>query len=99
MGVRQMVDAGQECAEMLAVVDHAPDRDAAEADAMVPLLPTDQTGARALAPHPVIGERDLERGVDRLRSAVGEEHVEIGRAHVELQSLMRNSYAVFCLKK
>src|SRR3546814_4408512 len=25
--------------------------------------------------------------------------VEIGRAHVELQSLMRNSYAVFCLKK
>src|SRR3546814_1560840 len=42
---------------------------------MVPLLPTDQTGARALAPHPVIGERDLARGVDRLRSAVGEEHV------------------------
>src|SRR3546814_8137450 len=25
--------------------------------------------------------------------------VEIGRAHVELQSLMRLSYAVFCLKK
>src|SRR3546814_6071241 len=25
--------------------------------------------------------------------------VEIGRAHVELQSLMRISYAVFCLKK
>src|SRR3546814_3175925 len=24
---------------------------------------------------------------------------EIGRAHVELQSLMRSSYAVFCLKK
>src|SRR3546814_7913425 len=24
---------------------------------------------------------------------------QIGRAHVELQSLMRNSYAVFCLKK
>src|SRR3546814_8851009 len=24
---------------------------------------------------------------------------EIGRAHSELQSLMRNSYAVFCLKK
>src|SRR3546814_5863627 len=28
-----------------------------------------------------------------------DEHPEIGRAHVELQSLMRNSYAVFCLKK
>src|SRR3546814_2269968 len=27
------------------------------------------------------------------------EHLEIGRAHVELQSLMRISYAVFCLKK
>src|SRR3546814_4208090 len=25
--------------------------------------------------------------------------MEIGRAHVELQSLMRISYAVFCLKK
>src|SRR3546814_982564 len=28
-----------------------------------------------------------------------EDVVEIGRAHVELQSLMRISYAVFCLKK
>src|SRR3546814_7878346 len=27
------------------------------------------------------------------------EQYEIGRAHVELQSLMRISYAVFCLKK
>src|SRR3546814_2938550 len=26
-------------------------------------------------------------------------HGKIGRAHVELQSLMRISYAVFCLKK
>src|SRR3546814_5167232 len=25
--------------------------------------------------------------------------LQIGRAHVELQSLMRTSYAVFCLKK
>src|SRR3546814_3310716 len=25
--------------------------------------------------------------------------LQIGRAHAELQSLMRNSYAVFCLKK
>src|SRR3546814_2452241 len=28
-----------------------------------------------------------------------EARLEIGRAHAELQSLMRNSYAVFCLKK
>src|SRR3546814_4677975 len=27
------------------------------------------------------------------------EEIQIGRAHVELQSLMRISYAVFCLKK
>src|SRR3546814_6522445 len=26
-------------------------------------------------------------------------HVQIGRAHAELQSLMRTSYAVFCLKQ
>src|SRR3546814_10346243 len=31
--------------------------------------------------------------------AVGQPTTEIGRAHVELQSLMRISYAVFCLKK
>src|SRR3546814_5780840 len=29
----------------------------------------------------------------------GHQRLEIGRAHVELQSLMRISYAVFCLKK
>src|SRR3546814_5917839 len=29
----------------------------------------------------------------------GEPQIEIGRAHAELQSLMRISYDVFCLKK
>src|SRR3546814_14433265 len=33
------------------------------------------------------------------RVVAGIEFAEIGRAHVELQSLMRISYAVFCLKK
>src|SRR3546814_6748063 len=38
--------------------------------------------------------------ISRVRTFAREDHVvEIGRAHVELQSLMRNSYAVFCLKK
>src|SRR3546814_7101345 len=32
-------------------------------------------------------------------AAAAEASSEIGRAHVELQSLMRISYAVFCLKK
>src|SRR3546814_2617093 len=43
---------------------------------------------------------------DRLRFRVGNNNCglvinlwKIGRAHVELQSLMRISYAVFCLKK
>src|SRR3546814_1063480 len=31
--------------------------------------------------------------------AAADHFVEIGRAHAELQSLMRISYAVFCLKK
>src|SRR3546814_7726018 len=41
----------------------------------------------------------------RQRLAIDARHLalavpaEIGRAHVELQSLMRISYAVFCLKK
>src|SRR3546814_7582403 len=30
---------------------------------------------------------------------IAAENRQIGRAHSELQSLMRNSYAVFCLKK
>src|SRR3546814_9648451 len=45
------------------------------------------------------------RGYEQLRSAFKRlqgtqiETNKIGRAHVELQSLMRISYAVFCLKK
>src|SRR3546814_9972208 len=37
-----------------------------------------------------------DQAIARMREAVA---VKIGRAHVELQSLMRISYAVFCLKK
>src|SRR3546814_9990252 len=36
---------------------------------------------------------------EELRLHLQELGVQIGRAHVELQSLMRISYAVFCLKK
>src|SRR3546814_4243654 len=35
----------------------------------------------------------------RGRNVLSQQGQEIGRAHSELQSLMRNSYAVFCLKK
>ena len=81
VGGRQVIDAGQQRAEEFAVVDDAADRNAAEADAVIAALAPDQAGARAFAAHVVIGERDLERGVDRLRAGVAEEHViEIARA-------------------
>src|SRR3546814_3062665 len=37
--------------------------------------------------------------VERHPEAKDATDFEIGRAHVELQQLMRNSYAVYCLKK
>src|SRR3546814_6929896 len=39
------------------------------------------------------------RGNARAEVRLGQRNEEIGRAHSELQSLMRISYAVFCLKK
>src|SRR5438477_2117490 len=80
ISVRQMVDAGEQRAEMLAVVDDAADRDAAETDAVIAALAADQPGARAAALHVVKCERDLERGVDRLGARIAEEHpVEAAR--------------------
>ena len=51
VGVRQVIDAGQQRAEELAVVDDAADRDAAEADAVIAALAADQARARAFAAH------------------------------------------------
>ena len=76
---------------MLAVVDHAADRDAAEADAVIGALATDQTLARALPAHILIGERDLERRVDGLGARIAEERMveiarrELGQAGGELE--------------
>jgi hypothetical protein len=64
--VRQVIDSGQHRSEPLAVVDHAADGNAAEADAVVTPLAPDETSARRLAAGPVIGERNLQRRVDRL---------------------------------
>ena len=52
-----------------------PTDDAAEADAVIAALAADQAHARGVAAHVVIGERDLERGIDRLRAGIAEEHV------------------------
>jgi hypothetical protein len=76
----QMVDAGEQCAEEFAVVDNAADRNAAEADAVITALAANEPRAPALAAHIVIGERDLERGVDRFRAGIAEEHaIEVAR--------------------
>ena len=63
-----MIDAGEQRAELLAVIDDAADRDAAEPDAVIAALAPDQAHARGVAAHIMIGERDLERGVDGLRA-------------------------------
>ena len=68
VGVADVVDAGEQRAEMFSVGDHAADRDAAEIDAVIAALAADQAGAAALALHALIGERDLQRRLDRLRA-------------------------------
>jgi hypothetical protein len=72
IGVRQMIDAGEQRAEMFAVIDDAADGNAAEARAVIAALAADQAGAPALAAHGMISERDLERGIDRLRAGIAE---------------------------
>ena len=80
IGRRQMIDAGKQRAEEFAIVDDAADRNAAEADAVIAALAADQPGARALAAHVMVRERDFERGVDRFGSGIAEKHpVEPGR--------------------
>src|SRR3982750_865064 len=75
ISVRQMIDPGQQRTEEFAVGDDAADRNAAETDAVIAALAPDQAGARAFAADVVIGERNLERGVDCLRAGIAKEHV------------------------
>jgi hypothetical protein len=59
---------------------NATERGAAEAAAMIAPLAGDEPRARALSGKLVIGERNLERGIDRLGARVAEEDaVEIAR--------------------
>ncbi len=82
VGVADVVDAGQQRAEHLAVADDAADRDAAEIDAVIAALAADQAEARALADDALIGERDLEAGLDRFGAGIGEEDVVDAGRHV-----------------
>ena len=93
VGVADMVDAREERAEHLAVGDDAADRDAAEIDAVIAPLAADQAEPAALAARPMIGKRDLEGRLDRLRAGIGEEDVvdalrrELDEARGELEGL------------
>jgi hypothetical protein len=81
VGRRQMVDAGEQGAEILAIVDDAADRHTAEADTVITAFTADQTCTRAFAANVVIGERDLERSIDRFRPGIAEEHpIETARS-------------------
>src|SRR3546814_5520382 len=49
-----------------------------------------------------IMEQNLQPAIDRVRAKIEEDQAALDRSEEhtsELQSLMRNSYAVFCLKK
>ncbi len=71
----QVVDVRQERPGVgLAVRRHAADRHPGDIDAVVGALAADEAGAGAFAAQAMVGKRDLERGVDRLRPRVGEEH-------------------------
>ena len=84
VGVADVIDARKQAAVEHTVLDDAAHRGAAEVGAVIAALAPDKAGLRALAPHVVIAERDLERGVRRLRARVGEEHmVEIARREVD----------------
>src|SRR6516225_3323837 len=81
MGMRQVID-GRKLREEAPGVDDAADRDAAEADAVIAALAPDQPGPLSFAASPMIGERDIERRVDRLRARTREEDaVEPLRRH------------------
>ena len=75
MGMRQVVGSGQARTEGLAVGDDAAHRNAAEAHAMVAALAADHPEALALAARAVVREGDLQCGVHRLGTRVGEEQV------------------------
>ena len=89
IGVGQMVDARQQRAEELAVLDDAAHRDAAEADAVIAALAADQARLAALALHVPIGQRHLEGRIHGLGARVAEEDVvqvargELGEARGE----------------
>ena len=84
MRVPHMIDTGDERAEHAPVRSDAADRRAAEVRPMVSALAADEARLAAVAPGAMVGERQLQCRVDRLRTRVGEEDmVEAGRRDVD----------------
>ena len=74
--VRQMIDDGSSLRrELFSIRFDAADGDAAEADAVIATRAPDESDALRLALRLPVGERDLERRVDRLGAGVAEEDV------------------------
>src|SRR3546814_4115819 len=87
MRMPQMAGAGQPAPESAPIIADPADADPAEADAMIAALAPDQPRARPLPPRALPRERDLERGIDRLRSAVREENPVEPRGHQRREPL------------
>ena len=93
MRVPHVDHARQGRAEAAPVVYHAGQRDAAEIDTVVGAFARDEHVTAALAARLVVGERDLHRGVDRLRARIDEEDAvkvtrrQLGHARRELERL------------
>src|SRR4029450_8952183 len=75
MCVRKVRCARKHDAELRPLASEAGDREPAEPHAMVTALAPDQPLAMTLAARPVIGERHLQGGVDRLGAGSGKEDV------------------------
>ena len=77
----QMVDAGQQCAEMLAVVRYAADRNAAESDAVIGALAGDDLVFLRLANGVEVVAQQLHLGVVGIGARVAQEHLGIVHRH------------------
>ena len=73
---------GVERAELSLVQPDTAHTETAEVNAVVGLLPPDQHAALPLAPGLMIGQRDLQRGIDGLGAGIGEEDVIEARGHL-----------------
>ena len=81
MRVRQMVGATQQRAKGFAVINDTTDGNAAEANPVIAALAANQAGTRALTDGALIGQGDLQRGIDRLRPGVCEKHLVVAVDH------------------